>query len=70
MDLQTLKLQLINRILETNDRKVLVTLQRILEMPPAAPPDTGTPSLPTEQGTTDASTQDLQNDIDEIFNPH
>lgn len=70
MDKQRLKLQLINRIVETEDEDLLATLAKVLDLsgsPVSVRYDTH--FTPSGQESTDTATQDLQNDIDEIFNP-
>jgi len=69
MDKQRLKLQLINRIVETEDESVLATLAKILDLPLNTTYISDTPFPAFGKESTDSATQDLQNDIDEIFNP-
>lgn len=61
MDLKTLKLQIINRIIETKDPALLQTIAKVLDLQQEAgfPPD----ELPQR----DNAAQDLQRSIDEVF---
>ena len=67
MDLNALKRQLIDRILRTDDRELLLTVQRMLQLEEhPTPPPGNRPFLP-DAGTTDADTEELQREIDELL---
>lgn len=63
MDLRTLKLQIINRIIETHDAALLQTVAKILDLQTQTgfPPEDSPPQNMSE------ATRELQRSIDEIF---
>lgn len=73
MDLRTLKLQLIRRILQTDDAQLLQTAAQLLEMDREEAPDTlsspGSTPFPPPAGDTplDEDARELQDSIDEVF---
>ncbi|MCO6491522.1 MAG: hypothetical protein J5I98_24110 [Phaeodactylibacter sp.] len=73
MDLKTLKLQLIQRILQTQDAGLLQTALKVLELggrpSDAPPPREEPPVLPQGRPPQDEEVKQLQRDIDELFNP-
>ena len=69
MDINKLKISLINLILKTEDEQLLQSIKRLLE---ANMPDGDFSSLSDLLNNSASSSDDtlsLQNDIDEIFNP-
>ncbi len=75
MDLRTLKLQLIQRILQTDDAQLLQTAAQLLEIDREDAPDTlsspgSTPfPPPTSDTPLDEDARELQDSIDEVFRP-
>ncbi len=78
MDLKNFKLQLINQIMQTDDLVLLQTIQQILSLnngKDATKQQIMSQQLPFESSSIpvekelDAATQELQDSIDEIFNP-
>ena len=77
MDLNKLRLQLIQQILQTEDVAVLQAALRVLQLEertsskPFDTPLTGSEPLvfPQGQPPKDEEVQQLQKDIDELFNP-
>lgn len=67
MDIKTLKLQLINRLMETDDPAILETISRILAL--AGQQQAGSPpeSSGRESSTLSSEAKDLQQSIDDIF---
>jgi len=63
MDLKTLKLQIINRIIETNDPTLLHTVAKILDLQS----QTGFPPEDAPQQNVSEAAQELQRSIDEVF---
>ena len=69
MDINKLKLSLINLILKTEDEQLLQSIKRLLE---ANIPESDFSNLSDLLNDSASSSDDalsLQNDIDEIFNP-
>ncbi|MEZ5043370.1 MAG: hypothetical protein R2828_25965 [Saprospiraceae bacterium] len=80
MDLKSLKLQLVRKIMLTNDRELLETIQQILEgiepdipkVSPAAPPQdliAQALGLSTASYSLEEDTKELQQSIDELLGP-
>lgn len=79
-DMKSLKLRLVQQIMATNDPEVLETIRQILEVEEVSPP-TSSPELPKTdplahalglgrtENTLNSDTDDLQQSIDDIFNP-
>ena len=75
MDLKTIKLQIINQIMQTDDLELLQTIRQILSLNSSQGTIQGQPYIPFEnpalpkQEKLDEGAQELQDSIDEIFNP-
>ena len=75
MDIDQLKLKLIQRVLQTEDAELLRTALKVLELggrSVAAPPSPSRqepPVLQPGQPPADEDIKQLQRDIDELFNP-
>lgn len=79
-DMKSLKLRLVQQIMATNDPEVLETIRQILETEEMSPP-TSSPELPKTdplahalglgrtENNLDSDADDLQQSIDDIFNP-
>ena len=67
MDLNALKRQLINCILHTDDRELLLTVQRLLQLEENPAPPPGNLPFHPDAGATDAETEELQREIDELL---
>lgn len=63
MDLKNLKLQIINRIIETKDPALLQTIAKVLDLQH----QTGFPPDDLPQRDLSNAAQDLQRSIDEVF---
>lgn len=77
MDLKKFKLELINKIMQTNDLALLQTIQQVLSLNSDNPMDSNVlPVHPLHQATPgirmeklDEAAQELQDSIDQVFNP-
>ena len=67
MDISRFKLHLINRLLQTDDPEVLLTVRRVLDLGKEGAPPTGDLPFDPERGATNADTEELQREIDDLF---
>ncbi|NET34116.1 MAG: hypothetical protein F6K19_19185 [Cyanothece sp. SIO1E1] len=80
--MKSLKLRLVQQIMATNDPEVLETIRQILEVENLSPPPpSSSPELPKTdplahalglrrtESSLDSDADDLQQSIDDIFNP-
>jgi hypothetical protein len=74
MDIKKKKLNLIKAIMDTHDIQVLDTIEAILGMKSTTPPISESMQdlqdlLPSKNTNLPADLNDIQGDIDEVFNP-